>query len=70
MSEETYTLKQIKKAFWAEFHEIGELWFNYLDDDIENERSTNGHWKCFIHSLQMAARNKPVRVGRSSKWKP
>ena len=25
-----YTLNQIKKAFWEQFHKSGELWFNYL----------------------------------------
>lgn len=51
-SEQTYTLAQIKKAFWARFHEKGELWFNYLDSPEENEEDTNASWEAFLEELE------------------
>lgn len=51
MSEKTYTLEQIKKAFWSQFHESGELWFNYLGSHEENEGSTKIAWKDFVEDL-------------------
>jgi hypothetical protein len=46
-----YTLDQIKAAFWATFHESGELWFNYLCDEEENTEFTMEHWKEFVENL-------------------
>jgi len=48
---ETYTLDQIKKAFWAEFHLGGERWFNYLGDGIANHESTEAAWDDFYMEL-------------------
>jgi hypothetical protein len=51
MTEKTYTLREIKTAFWSQFHESGELWFDYLGDDEENEICTNDYWEEFIECL-------------------
>ena len=50
----TYTIDQIKKAFWANFHESGELWFNYFDDDLQNQKSTEAEWNRFCEELKAA----------------
>ena len=47
----TYTLDQIKKAFWEKFHKTGELWFNYLGTEKENEEITQREWEDFIDEL-------------------
>jgi hypothetical protein len=45
MSEKkTYTLEQIKKAFWAHFHKSGEVFFDYRDIEELCTRSTNCEW--------------------------
>ena len=53
----TYTLDQIKKAFWTEFHESGELWFDYLGTKEENEQVTNSHWQTFFEALESKVKN-------------
>jgi hypothetical protein len=54
-TKKTYTLDQIKIAFWKEFHESGELWFPYFHDypneNIENEEVTNSFWAEFLEEL-------------------
>jgi len=47
-----YSEEEIKKVFWEEFHKSGELWFNYLGDDKENESSTWSYWGDFLDSLK------------------
>lgn len=54
MSEKTYTLEQIKKAFWSQFHEAGELWFDYLGSHKENEGYTVRAWEDFYKDLESA----------------
>lgn len=54
MSEKTYTLEQIKKAFWSQFHEAGELFFDYLGSHEENERCTVSTWEDFCEDLESA----------------
>jgi len=49
---EQYTIEQIKKAFWAMFHESGELWFSYLGTKEVNEESTNFYWDDFVMQLR------------------
>lgn len=49
---ETYTLEQIKKAFWEEFHESGELWFSYLGTEEENSEHTEYNWGEFLEKLR------------------
>jgi hypothetical protein len=52
MKQQTYTLEQIKKAFWEEFHESGELWFDYLGHEEENTECTNSYWDSFVETLE------------------
>ena len=47
----TFTLEQIKAAFWKNFHESGELWFSYLGSDEENQNATETHWQEFERAL-------------------
>lgn len=53
MTDATYTLDDIKKAFWKEFHCAGELWFVYppFGDKMECEQSTESFWWDFVESL-------------------
>lgn len=46
----TWTLDQIKDAFWAVFHESGELWFDYFSDDEATECTTQ-YWQEFRMKL-------------------
>ena len=46
-----YSKEDIKKAFWETFHKSGELWFNYLGTDEENESSTESKWEQFLDNL-------------------
>jgi hypothetical protein len=48
---EVYTIEEIKKAFWKTYHESGEIWFDYLGTDEQNERSTQGGWEDFLENL-------------------
>lgn len=49
--EETFTLEQIKKAFWDNFHEAGEFWFDYLNSPEDNEETTDRYWSDFEAKL-------------------
>ncbi len=46
-----FTLDEVRKAFWAEFHKSGELWFNYFGTDQECDESTKGFWDDFKRRL-------------------
>uniref|UniRef100_A0A6H1ZJC4 Uncharacterized protein n=1 Tax=viral metagenome TaxID=1070528 RepID=A0A6H1ZJC4_9ZZZZ len=52
----TYTLKQVKEAFWKTFKGAGELWFSYFDrtpEEVEGmEEDVNAEWKDFLENLQ------------------
>ena len=52
---ESYTLDQIKAAFWEEFHEAGELWFGQggLKEgyEIDNDSYTEEFWESFLEHL-------------------
>ena len=52
MEEKLYTILQIKEAFWKQFHLSGELWFNYLGNDEDNQDSTNSEWEQFLEELE------------------
>ena len=41
----------MKSAFWKTFHRSGEIWFDYLGDDDECERSTDNKWHEFVENL-------------------
>jgi hypothetical protein len=47
MPVKTYTLEQIKKAFWAEF--LGETGLRF-----EEEEEVEAVWKCFLYELENA----------------
>lgn len=47
----TFTLSQIRKAYWAQFHKAGELWFDYLGSSTENWESTHNKWQEFVRYL-------------------
>jgi hypothetical protein len=47
----TYTLEQIKKAFWETFHRGGEFWFPYLCEEEVSEESTDDIWDSFTENL-------------------
>lgn len=49
--EEIFTLEQIKKAFWDNFHEAGEFWFDYLNSPEDNEETTDRYWSDFEAKL-------------------
>lgn len=49
--ERTFTLDQIKRAFWDNFHESGEVWFDYLGSKSENQAMTTDQWKMFSDKL-------------------
>ena len=47
-----YSEEQVKKAFWATFHKVGELFFNHFGNDEENEGATQQEWDYFLKNLQ------------------
>jgi hypothetical protein len=53
-----YTLEEIKKAFWKEFHESGELWFCYGNNKEENTEYTEEYWNEFVDELNNIAEEK------------
>jgi hypothetical protein len=52
--EETFTLDEIKRAFWNNFHEKGEFWFGYLGSPHVNEEMTEHEWNEFEERLMDA----------------
>lgn len=58
MDQKTYTLDEVKKAFWEQFHCAGEVWFNYLGTNEENEGSTKYRWEMFLENLDSVKGNK------------
>jgi len=50
--ELTFTLDEIRRAYWRQYHKAGELWFDYLGSDKENEQATAAYWKEFEESLK------------------
>lgn len=52
MADKIYTLEQIKKAFWKNFHKSGETWFNYLGNERDNNESTEDEWDSFKECLE------------------
>jgi hypothetical protein len=50
--DKTYTIEQIKKAYWLSFHKSGELWFNYFGNEEENTSSTESYWREFEENLK------------------
>ena len=49
----TYTLEQVKEAFWKTFRGAGELWFSYSEDDPEGmEEDVEAKWRDFLENLE------------------
>ena len=55
--EKSFTLSQVKEAFWEQFHEAGELWFDYLSSKEDNESCTVSSWEEFLESLEKSAQH-------------
>lgn len=55
MSE--YTLEEIKMAFWGTFHQVGEIWFDYIGTEEEQNSHTEEWWDTFLEEL-IAAKNR------------
>lgn len=51
----TYTIAQIKKAFWQNFHGCGDQNFEYSLSEEENQASTEQYWMEFESCLGQAA---------------
>jgi len=53
--EKTFTLSEIKKAFWDNFHKSGEQFFSYYQDTEErNNQDTEDSWESFSNLLRLA----------------
>ena len=65
--EKIYTLKEIKQAFWAKFHESGELWFGYQRTEEENAEDTQSEWDDFIDELKKITRERDGTKARKPK---
>jgi hypothetical protein len=57
--QESYDIKSIKQAFWKTFHESGEIYFDYLGNAKENNRSTQISWQEFLEHLQQKTQTIP-----------
>lgn len=51
-SSKKYSVEEIKQAFWDNFHEAGEVWFNYLGDEERNTDTTQSEWADFLEWLE------------------
>lgn len=54
MKEKTYTLSEIKAAYYAEFHEGGEMFFDYTGTSDENKQHTEQNFKDFVFEMDQA----------------
>jgi len=52
LTSHNFTEEQIKEAFWETFHRVGEVFFDYISTDEENEESTNETWLEFLDNLE------------------
>jgi len=50
-SRRTLTTDDVRAAFWKTFHKCGEVWFNYLGTDEENEHATQAFWDELLENL-------------------
>ena len=56
LPEKTYTLSQIKNAYFSQFNASGEWFFSYLGSDEENLKETEQNWADFEEDLNAAAK--------------
>lgn len=57
--ERTFTLAEIKAAFWSEFHQSGEQFFLYpqmMASQQECEEATESYWRDFMDELTRSNR--------------
>lgn len=47
-----YSLAEIRAAFWAAFHENGEVWFDYLSNETDNNKSTEANFESLVDELR------------------
>lgn len=51
--ERTYTIEEIRSAFWGKFHESGEAWFPYWrGESRQNNIETEMQWLEFAKELE------------------
>ena len=51
LPDKTYTVDEIRAAYWKQFHEAGEFWFSNLGTSESNTRRTESYWKDFLEGL-------------------
>jgi len=51
MIPSSYTIEEIKAAFWNMFHMSGEYWFEHRSSDERNSKSTESFWKEFLEYI-------------------
>lgn len=51
LKEKTFTLEQIKNAFWETFHKTDKIFFDYLRSEKSNQESTEEGWDDFLENL-------------------
>lgn len=56
----SWTLDQIRQAFWQTFHKEGELWFDYLSDEHACAQCTRGVWEEFAENLYASNTQEPL----------
>jgi len=54
-SRRTLTTDDVRAAFWKTFHKCGEVWFNYLGTEDENEHATQAFWDELLENLSPPA---------------
>lgn len=57
-SPESFTIEQIKAAFWQEFHRTGDRWFCDLGSENACNESTETEWRGFESALRSQQNNK------------
>lgn len=53
-ADKTYTLSEIKAAYFAEFHAVGEIYFDSSGTEEENRKSTDDSFEEFVFELDQA----------------
>lgn len=52
MGEKTFTITQIKTAYFEAFNEAGEIFFDYFGTPEQNMESTESYWSDFLKALE------------------
>ena len=64
-ADKTYTLGEIKAAYFAEFHAVGEVYFDSSGTEEENRKSTDDSFEEFVFELDQAK----LKGAGMNKWK-